>query len=287
MHSFERFLGQPWHVNPQVVPTLLQRREEWGPRIAASADPKALSIADWIHQRQPMVVTGEGVAIIEACGSLGRGLVTVDKLLGDTDYDDLIAEFSEAVADERVKGILFAIDSGGGSVVGAQECREAVAAAAAQKPVVAATCGMLCSAAYEIAAPASLIVASPSSIVGSIGTITSRWDFSGYYEQFGVKVDFITGTKADLKAMYRPEKPMSDMERAEIQRFTDRWNEDFIAFVRSCRPGVEDSTMRGQCFDAREGKDLGLIDELGCFDEAMDECLALARGVDTDPNTED
>lgn len=276
MHSFERFLGQPWHVNPQFIPTLLQRRQEWGPRIAAAIDPKQLSISDWIHQRQPMVVTGEGLAIIEACGSLGRGLVTVDKLLGDTDYDDLISEFSEAVANQRVKGILFAINSGGGSVVGAQECREAVAAAEAQKPVVAVTNGFLCSAAYEIASPSSLIVASPSSIVGSIGTITSRYDYTGYYEQWGVKIDVMPATKSDLKAMYNPAKPLSDMERAEIQRFVDRWNEDFMAFIRDHRPGVEDTTMRGQCFDAREGKDLGLIDELGDFDAAIDECLAMA-----------
>lgn len=276
MQIFDRFLGQPWHINPQSIPALIQRRAEWCPRLASATDPKALCIGDFIHQRQPMSITADGIAIIEACGSLGRGLCNIDKILGDTDYDDLICEFGQAVADPCVSAIVFAIESGGGSVVGAAECRSAVAAAAAQKPVVAVTSSFMCSAAYEIAAGASLIMAAPSAIVGSIGTLTTRADYSGYYAKFGVKLDVITATASDLKAAFNPDKPLSDAERAEIQRFVDRWNDDFTAFIRTCRPGVAEGTMRGQAFDAREAVELGLLDGLGDYDDAMDECAAMA-----------
>lgn len=275
MHLSERFISQPWHILPACIPPMASRL-----KLLASEQqgeqPRKLTIADFVHQRQPMEITADGLALLHVCGTLGRNLVPVEKMCGDTDYNDVIAEVRAAAGNPAVRGIVVAIDSGGGSVVGASECRDAIAEASTQKPVVVYTEGMMCSAAYEIAAGASFLIGSPSSIVGSIGTITMLADFTGWYEQMGVKIHVIPATASDLKSTYWPQAALTDDQRADVQRFVDRWNEDFLNFVSLHRMDADSDSMRGQCFDARDALDRGLLDELGDFDTACRECLALA-----------
>jgi len=278
MHLSERFLTQPWHIHPACVVPMAQRLA-LSP--AKSAGPQALSIADFIHQRRAMEITPDGVAIIDVVGGLGRNLVNVEKILGDTDYNDVMTEVETAVENPGVKCILLTIDSGGGSVVGCAEARQVIAEATQEKPVIAYTQGMMCSAAYELAAGSSFIMASPTAIVGSIGTITMLMDVTAFWESMGVKFHVIPASQSDLKSTYWPQAELSEDQRAEVQRFVNRWNDDFLSFVRLHRMDVDEDSMRGQAFDAREAKDRGLIDETGNFDEAIDECLALA-GVDTE-----
>lgn len=275
MHLSDRFSSQPWHVHPQAIPALLQRLEQ-GVKLEQNSGPQKLTIADFVQQRQPMVITPDGAAIIHVCGTLGRSLVNVEKICGDTDYNDIMADVAAASEDQRVVAIVLAINSGGGSVIGEPECRDAILAAAQVKPVVAYTEGMMCSAAYAIAAGATKILASPSAIVGSIGTITMLADYTGYFEQWGVKFHVVPGTKSDLKSTYWPQVAPTGEQLAEVQRFVDRFNDDFTGFVKAHRLEVTDSTMRGQAFDAREALDLGLIDGTCDFDTAIDEALALA-----------
>lgn len=272
MHLTERFTSQPWHIHPQSIISMIQRLE-----IASrTSQPNGLMLSDFIEQRQPMQITSEGLAIIHVCGTLGRNLLPYEKLWGDTDYNDIIAEVGAAASNPAVRAILVIGNSGGGSVVGAAECREAVAEAARVKPLVWYTEGMVASACYEIAAPATRLYGSPSSIWGSIGTITMLADYSEYFAQFGVKYHVIPATKSDLKSTYFPQSAPTDEQKAEVLRFVDRWNEDFMGFVRAHRIEVTDDSMRGQAFDAREAADRGLIDDTCDLDTAMDEALAMA-----------
>lgn len=260
---------RPWHISADALPGILSRYN--------APQSEGFDIEDFIIQRQPYVVTSEGIAVIDVRGPLGRGLTNIDRICGDTDYNDIIEEVLQATNDQNVKGILLTIDSPGGSVQGGIECRDAIANAAKEKPVVVYTEGLLCSAAYEIAAGASVIAASPSAIVGSIGTFCVRPDFSEAYAQMGVKIHVIAAKESDLKTAHNPSTPLEQDGREEIQRSVNRWNADFLQFVSAHRNGIAPESMRGQVFDAREAQELGLVDAIGDIDDALDEVLGLAE----------
>jgi protease-4 len=276
MHLSSRF-SQPWYIDNSAIAPLMERLRLGSSVHVVQNQPQALTIGDFIHQRQPMMITQEGIAVIEVCGTLGRNLSNYEKICGDTDYNDIMSDVGEAVADDRVKGIMILNDSGGGSVVGAAECRQAIVTATLKKPVLTYTESCEGSACYMIGAGATKKIAAASSIVGSIGTILARLDISGYYEQLGVKFNVMPATQSDLKSTFWAQTPLTDAQRDNLQQWLDRLNVDFMSFVKLHRMDVEDDTMRGQCFDGLEAATRGLVDEVGNFDEAYEEIVALSQ----------
>ena len=107
-------------------------------------------------------------------------------------YDRIEADIAAAVNDPDCAGILLDIDSPGGMVNGCYELSDKIGAWAKDTPIIAHTSGLLCSAAYAIAAQCTEIHAALTATVGSIGVIYGRYDVTGAMEKEGVKIDFIT-----------------------------------------------------------------------------------------------
>src|SRR5262245_45675164 len=123
-----------------------------------------------------------GAAIVPVIGSLVNRGGFLDALSGITSYEPLRVQIRSAMADKDVSAILLDIDSGGGEAIGAFETGDAVRAASRVKPVTAIANGLCCSAAYAIASGASRIIATRSSLTGSIGTALLHLDRSAQLE---------------------------------------------------------------------------------------------------------
>ena len=279
MRISDILLSEELAIHEPALEVWLARMSPFYQKLAGSpmdvklANDSQLTIGDFINQRRAYEVTSDGIAIIHANDVLGSGLTNVDRILGATDYDDLIGEFSQAGADSAVTGILFDVNSPGGAVLGLQEARNAVVEARAQKPVVSHITMIGASAAYGLAVGANAVVASTSAIVGSIGTISTYSNVSGLLAQLGVKVEHLTG--GDLKAAGTAYRDMTRAERDFLQGRVDKFSESFRGWVQSQRPGVEASSMRGQWFTGSEALELGLVDQIGGRGDALNALRAL------------
>ena len=159
------------------------------------------------------------------------------------------------------------IDSPGGEVAGCIESAMTLESirANASKPIVAVSNYLCASAAYWIACSAAHeIVASPSSITGSIGVVAAHEDASGFYEQVGVKVEFITA--GEFKAEGNDAEPLSNEGRAHIQSQVDYFYGLFTQAVANSRGAsqadVENGYGRGRVLTAKAALQSNLVDRI-------------------------
>ena len=194
-------------------------------------------------------------AVIPIRGVLMRGVAGLE-CWGLCDYETVADSVEDADNDDNIDAIILVVDSPGGGVQGCQEAAARIAAVS--KPVLVFTSGMLCSAAYWLTSSAEMIIATPSSAVGSIGVYRTFWDQSAAFDQMGVKVQvFSSGA---LKGAGQPGTSLTDTQTAEIQKQVDAVAGDFWNEVLTNRPAVDLSLMDGRDVRGKEAVDLGLAD---------------------------
>jgi signal peptide peptidase SppA len=229
--------------------------------------------------KMPAFEERNGVAIVRVSGPLsqhqGRWCDSYEAILGRT---------REAVA-ARPRAILLALDTPGGD---AQGCIEAgrelrASAAAAGIPLVAWTDGMTCSAGYALAAGASKIYASPSAIVGSIGTIAGLVDLTAMLASLGVRAELVTS--GARKADGHPAKAISPDAIAATQRLVDTFAGMFFGWVSEARPSLSLEAIRALeagIFVGADALRVGLVDQIASLDQAIE---ATARPAPAVPAT--
>ncbi len=245
--------------------------------VALMTGEKQLSISDFVNARRPYAVDGNGIATIHANEALSRTATNVDKLFGDTHYNDLIEELDQATSDDQVRGILLDVSSPGGSAIGAPEAAQAVLDARQEKPIVAYVETVGASAAYYFMSAANAIVVSPSSVVGSIGTIATFFNLAGMLQRFGVDVKIITPAAADLKASGNPFREMTRAEEDFLQQRIESINASFTNWVSQNRTAVGADAMRGNYFSGTDAVSNGLVDQTGSRQDALDALEALIQ----------
>lgn len=241
---FNAIFCRPWAIEGLSWSSLAQ---------SFRAGPASLSWEDFLTPRQEMEIDQNGIAHIYVTGVLGFVTPGEEKVFGDSAYSTIEAEIAEAKANAR--GIMYHIDSPGGSAV---HCVETAEVAAKTGLPTASICGqMACSAAYAFASGTDRIAARPSSMVGSIGTIMPLLDASGFWEAMGFKPDYIQS--GDLKAAgYAPSQ--TEAERAALQQEVDDLGAMFRAHVLTYR-NVPADAMRGQAFVAQRAKQFNIVDD--------------------------
>ncbi len=178
--------------------------------------------------------------------------------------------FRQASEDKDVAAIVFRIDSGGGESSTSWKIGRAAERASHLKPVVVSMSDVAASGAYMIAYPCSTLVADELSVVGSIGSISGKFNMRGLYNKLGITWDFVTrGPNALMDSDY------SDYTSEQYHAFTSRhwmdyweWVED-IAQRRNLTPDQVDSVGRGRVWTGSQALAHGLIDTLGGFDVAL------------------
>ncbi|MFH1722325.1 MAG: signal peptide peptidase SppA [Candidatus Altiarchaeota archaeon] len=208
------------------------------------------------------VIPVKGVITMEGCPTTfgGPSCAHVDTI------KDLLKEADE---DSSVKSIVLEINSGGGYVVASRELTRAVKAT--KKPVVAWIGEAGASGAYYAASGADLIVADEDSITGSIGVIMSLSHYYDLFSWLGINTTTIkSGTYKDSGSPYRP---MTEEEHAMFQKLIDDVNDDFVEEVslnRNFSLEYARSISDGSIYLGSRAKELGLVDELGGLEAAID-----------------
>lgn len=178
-----------------------------------------------------------------------------------------------AVADPDIGAIVLDVDSPGGTVAGTPETAQAVAEAAAAKPLVAMVDTLCASAAYWIASQARAIWAQPSAELGSIGIMATHLDLSGALEQAGVKPTVITSKSADFKAEFSPFQPLTDDAKAHLQSRADEQEDAFVATIAAGRKAQADTVRasygRGRTMSAKSALSAGMIDRVGTMADLL------------------
>lgn len=190
---------------------------------------------------------------------------------GGCSTDALTDQIRQAVADPNVSAIVLDVDSPGGDVSGIDELASEIYQARKQKPITAVSNAMMCSAAYYLAAQASEVLASPSSLTGSIGVYTTHEDDSQYLDNVGVKFTLISyGANKTEGNSY---EPLSEDARAHLQEMVDSYGQAFEKAVARGRGVKVDEVQKkfgqGRAFTAQKAVKLGLADRVGTLDDAL------------------
>ncbi len=203
----------------------------------------------------------------------GIGVVDLKGLI--TSPEETIATLTEFRRNNRIKAVVLRIDSPGGAVGAAQEIYAEVRRTNEVKPVVASMGSVAASGGYYAALGATRIFASPGTITGSIGVIVKFANLEELFAKIGYKSDVVkSGALKDIGAANRP---MSPAERALLQGVVDSIHSQFVLAVAGQRALPEKKVRKladGRIFSGQQALDLGMIDELGNFTDAV---LAAAR----------
>lgn len=218
-------------------------------------------------RRGSELVTGDQIARIAI-----RGLIR-----GDQDRVEALDQLAKARA---ARAVIVHIDSPGGTTAGSEQLHEALKRLAAEKPVAVVVDGMAASGGYIAALAADHIVAGDTSLVGSIGVLFQFPNVQDLLKTVGVHIETIKSSP--LKAAPNGYEPTSPEARAAIESIimdTYAW---FRGMVQERRKLSEERLVKvadGRVFTGRQGRDLGLVDEVGNEKTAI-AWLVREKGID-------
>lgn len=196
------------------------------------------------------------------------GLCKIEGMI--TDAHEVVEFLHELRTDESVKGVLLRIDSPGGSVAPSQELYQAVQELAKVKPVVVSMGTVAASGGYYAAAPATLIVANPGSITGSIGVRAEYVNIQGLLDKLGLKSDLLVTGK--LKGAGSPTQPLTKEQRAYLMALIFDLHQQFVTDIATAR-GMDEAAVAkladGRAMTGRQALELKLVDKLGGQELAM------------------
>jgi protease-4 len=214
---------------------------------------------------------GPRIAVIYAIGIIASGESNFDSPSGQVVGADTLVEYlRKARADSSIKAIVLRVDSPGGSAIASDVIWREVMLTRAVKPLVASMSDVAASGGYYIAMPAHAIVAEPATLTGSIGVVMLKFVIDGTLKKIGMNMEGVTkGRYADL---YSPVRAFSPEERARVQEHMQATYDTFVekaASGRNTTPERIDAIAQGRVWTGAQGKQLGLVDELGGLERAV------------------
>lgn len=248
------------------------------PAVACGAFGLAVAAAS--HQPASTSGFGPAVGVIDVEGQIYAGEAGG---LGGTmaGSDTIIDLIDRAEDDPNIQAVVLRIDSPGGGVVASDEITRRLAEL--DKPVVVSMGTTAASGGYMIATAADYIYATPYTITGSIGVISQFVTAEEFLDDLGI--DIVVVTAGDVKDFGSVSRDMTDAEREYWQGLIDEIHEGFIAQVADGRGmAVEDvrEIADGRVVLGEQAVDLGLVDEVGYFDDAVAMAADLG-GIDGEP----
>jgi protease-4 len=188
-----------------------------------------------------------------------------------------VKELKSFTEDPLVQAIILRIDSPGGGVAASQEIYDAVKKAREKKKVVVSMGAVAASGGYYIALPADRIVANPSTITGSIGVILEYPVFEELFKKIGIRYEVIKSR--EHKDIGSPFRTISKEERGLLEGVIKDIYEQFVSVTVENRGLSPDSVYKiadGRILTGHQAWELGLIDTLGTFEDAVEICGDLA-----------
>ena len=258
-----------------------QARSKAGARAQFLYLGKYLDRAGHPHER------GKAIALVFGLGGVTRGKSDYDPVQGSQNMgsDTVAGAIRAAAADKDVKAILFRVDSPGGSYVASDTIwREVVNARKAGKPVIVSMGDLAGSGGYFVAMAADKIVAQPGTITASIGVLGGKMLTSGLWDKVGLSWDEVH--QGNNATMFTGTHDYTPAEWARFEAWLDRVYVDFTSKVADGRKLPKEKVLeiaKGRIWSGQDAKNLGLVDELGGYDTALN----LARKAANIPDGED
>ena len=260
------------------------REEELMPKIAAGLGQSKLGL----HRAEKLERGGKVPRLrLVRPRTTEVGLVMVDGAIVDRRASgqltqaagsEVIDDLRTALEDDGLGAVVLHINSPGGSVAASDAILGAVQRLDREKPVVAFFSDVAASGGYYIACGARKIVACEKTITGSIGVFHVLPDFSELLERLEINVDTIKlGRNADFAS---PWNPLSEAQREHLDREVAEIYDRFVALVATARqrtPAEIESVAGGRVWLADDALGVGLVDDLGGFERAVQ----LARELST------
>lgn len=231
-------------------------------------------------------------------------LITLEGVISSAQRESVFRDFSssetalkalnKAIDDESVKGVIFRINSPGGTVAMSQEIYDAVLKLREQKPVVVSMADVAASGGYYIASAADRIYANPGTVTGSIGVIMETIDASGLLtEKLGVKSEVIkSGKYKDIGNIYRA---LSPDEKTLLNNLIQNAYKQFVTAITEGRINRADEyelnkvelTVEnlakyadGRVFSGEQALEYGFVDGLGGLNFVEEEIKSLIKKKD-------
>ena len=267
LHSL---LSAKWYIEPSAINGMLgmlqgvlagsefKVSEKTKVAIVTQSGKQEVSYYDWRTEKYVLPKANEPYVMVNPIKST---IFKYNQACGPTGTKDHQKVLQEYLNDPMCVGIVLDIDSGGGQVSGTAEFYDFLKSAS--KPIHTYTDGYLCSAAYYLASATKSITANPrADLIGSIGTMISFVDLTGYYEKQGAKVITEYATKSTAK-----NKSFRDLlagnPETYIQTELDPITDTFINDVKNARANVNDAVFDGSTYNAHDALQMGLIDQIG------------------------
>ena len=227
------------------------------------------------------------IAVVNAEGDITTG--PADRLGSNgINADEVSDALYTAAQDKSVKAIVFRVSSPGGSDTASEQILAAVRAAKAQKPVVVSMGTYGASGGYWISSGASAIVAEPTTLTGSIGVFGGKFALGPALAKFGVDMRDLT-VGGDYANADGSAQDFTPAQHAAFSASIDRVYNGFVTRVaegRNLPLARVQQIARGRVWTGAQAKDLGLVDEVGGFYQAVEKAKSLA-GISGDVTPED
>lgn len=201
---------------------------------------------------------GNKIAVVEV-----RGVIT--------ESSGIIEEIHQYQEDDGVKAIILRVDSPGGGVGPSQEIYREISKVKMKKKVITSMGSVAASGGYYIACASDRIVANPGTITGSIGVIMEFTNIEELFKKIGIKgVVLKSGEHKDIGSPFRE---MTPDEKKIVQDVIDNVHQQFIEAVAKGRKMDREKVVQiadGRILTGEQAKQLGLVDEMGNLQDAID-----------------
>ena len=275
-------------VDAKLVDGVAYRDEVYGQaRSKAGARAQFLYLGKYLDRAGRPHDRGKAIALVFGVGGVTRGKSDYDPVQGSQNMgsDTVAGAIRAAASDKDVKAILFRVDSPGGSYVASDTIwREVVNARKAGKPVIVSMGDLAGSGGYFVAMAADKIVAQPGTITASIGVLGGKMLTSGLWNKVGLSWDEVH--QGNNATMFTGTQDYTPAEWARFETWLDRVYVDFTGKVADGRKLPKEKVLeiaKGRIWSGQDAKNLGLVDELGGYDTALNlarKAAGMADGED-------
>lgn len=235
--------------------------------------PSKQELTETVLKKDAGLFVRDKILIIDVDGVIANEQQNGFLQQGDNPVSTFLEKLDKARADDDVKAVVLRINSPGGTVAGTDMMYHCLTEykQKTQVPVVACMLDVAASGGYYLACGCDGIVAQPSTVTGSIGTIMQTISVAGTMDKLGIEAVAIKSGK--MKDIGSPLHEMSEEEQALLQQIIDGFYEQFLGVVQAGRADMTKNKIRrladGRVFTADQAKQQGLVDRIGYPDDAI------------------
>jgi signal peptide peptidase SppA len=276
LHIADRVIGRPLLITPEkaeIIFGVLQGRMGFMSDLVPTEPEASRFVGQPVNSKgdRKMLMVQEGVGIVSITGSLVNRGAWIGANSGMTSYEGIQAQLADAAKDDSIHSVILDLNSPGGEAGGMIGTAAAVRQLATTKHVVAVVNDMAASAAYGIASAAHEIVASPSSVVGSIGVVLLHLDRSEELHKKGINPTLIHAGAHKVDG--NPFGPLSKAVKDDLQAEVNKIYDLFLETVAQGRGGrLSRESARGteaRVFMGQDAVMAGLADRIGSFEAEL------------------